>query len=119
MGYLIDTCIWVDVERRTIAPADVAVVTGKDPVYLSPVTLAELTYGAELATDPAIRQKRLMALRRLSHKLLLRIDGVTGEVFGSLAGSSAAGDGQDRPLSGSRPLVGQPSRAAQPQATHP
>jgi predicted nucleic acid-binding protein len=85
MGYLIDTCIWVDVERGAMAPADVAAVTGKEPIYISPVTIAELKYGAEIAVDPAIRQKRLAALRRLQRKPLLRIDEVTGEIFGTLA----------------------------------
>lgn len=79
MGFLIDTCIWVDVERGALAPADIASVTGKDPVFISPVTIAELKYGAEIAADPSIRQKRL---RR---KPLLRIDETTGEIFGGLA----------------------------------
>lgn len=85
MGCLIDTCIWIDVERGALAPADVATVTGDDPVYLSPITIAELKFGAEAAVDPGIRQKRLAALRRLQRKPLLPIDGNTGEIFGSLA----------------------------------
>jgi hypothetical protein len=28
MGYLIDTCIWVDIERGALAPADVASFPG-------------------------------------------------------------------------------------------
>jgi hypothetical protein len=31
MGFLIDTSIWVDVERGAIAPGDVATVTGDAP----------------------------------------------------------------------------------------
>lgn len=85
MGYLIDTCVWIDVEQGRLAPADVASITGTEPVYLSPVTLAELQFGAELATDETIRQKRLAALRRLQRKPLQPIDGNTGEVFGRLA----------------------------------
>lgn len=85
MGYLIDTCIWVAVERGVISPADVTTVTAKQPVYISPVTVAELKYGAEIATDPDVRQKRLAALRRLQRKPLLRIDEFTGEIFGGLA----------------------------------
>lgn len=85
MGFLIDTCIWIDVERGRISPADVASITGDQPVFLSPVTMAELKYGAEMAPDLDIRQKRLAALRRLSRKPLLRIDEHTGEIFGDLA----------------------------------
>lgn len=85
MGFLIDTCIWIDVEVGALAPADVATVTGNQPVYMSPVTIAELKFGVDAAKDPAIRQKRLAALRRLQRKPLLQIDGNTGEIFGSLA----------------------------------
>ncbi len=85
MGVLIDTSIWVDVERGAIAPADVAAVTGNAPVYLSPITIGELKYGAEIASSPALRQKRLAALARLRRKPLLSIDEETGEIFGSIA----------------------------------
>lgn len=85
MGFLIDTCIWIDVEQGALAPADVAAITGNAPVYLSPITIAELRFGVETARDPAIRQKRKAAFRRLQRKPLLPIDGTTGEVFGDLA----------------------------------
>jgi predicted nucleic acid-binding protein len=84
MGFLIDTCIWIDVEQGVLAPADIASVTGNAPVFLSPVTLAEMKYGAEIAKDPDVRQKRLSALRRLQHKPLLMIDAATGITFGEL-----------------------------------
>jgi predicted nucleic acid-binding protein len=85
VGFLMDTCVWIDVERGFLGPADVAAFTGDAPVYLSPVTIAELKFGAEAAPDAAIRQKRLSALTRLRRKPLLPIDGDTGEVFGRLA----------------------------------
>jgi predicted nucleic acid-binding protein len=87
VAFLIDTCIWIDVERGMLSVADVAAVTGQDPVYLSPVTIAELTFGAELASDPLIRERRRAALRRLRRKPLLAIDGETGEVFGQMVAS--------------------------------
>jgi predicted nucleic acid-binding protein len=85
VAFLIDTGIWVDVERGAIAPADVATVTGNEPVYLSPVTIAELKYGAEAAGSAALRQKRLAALARLRRKPSLAIDEETGEIFGAIA----------------------------------
>ena len=84
MGFLIDTCIWIDVEQGVLAPADIASVTGNAPVFLSPVTLAEMKFGAEIAKHPDVRQKRLSALRRLQHKPLLMIDAATGITFGEL-----------------------------------
>lgn len=85
MGFLIDTCIWIDVERGTLAPADVASVTGDEPVFLSPVTIAELKFGAENSKSADLRQKRLAALARLKRKPLLVIDETTGEIFGDIA----------------------------------
>jgi predicted nucleic acid-binding protein len=85
MGFLVDTCVWIDVERGAVAPADVAALTGSEAVFISPVTLAELRFGAEIAQDPGIHQRRLTALRRLARRPLLPIDGITGEIFGNLA----------------------------------
>lgn len=85
MGVLIDTCVWIDVERGALAPADVASFTGEDPVFLSPVTIAELKFGVDVCADPDDRQRRAAALRRLTRKPLLPIDGGTGEIFGALA----------------------------------
>jgi predicted nucleic acid-binding protein len=58
MGFLIDTSIWVDVERGAIAPADVAAITEDAPVYLSPVTIGELKFGAEIASSPIVTGER-------------------------------------------------------------
>jgi predicted nucleic acid-binding protein len=85
MGFLIDTCIWVDVERGALSPGDVAGITRDEPVFISPVTLAELTFGVEMAPEAAIRMKRTAALDRLRKKPFLIIDEITGEIFGRLA----------------------------------
>jgi predicted nucleic acid-binding protein len=85
MGFLIDTCIWIDVERGTLAPADVAAITGAEPVYISPVTIAEMKFGAENAKTSDLRQKRLASLARLKKKPRLIIDDATGEIFGDIA----------------------------------
>lgn len=91
MGVLIDTCIWIDVEQGRIGPGDVARLTGEAPVFVSPVTLAELRLGAELAPDAGIRQKRLRTWRRMTRKPLIPIDAGTAEVFGELAAHLAGG----------------------------
>ena len=95
MGVLIDTCIWIDVEQGRLHPQQVSAVSGDRPVYLSPVTLAELRLGAELAPNPSIRQKRLRTWRRMTRKSVIPIDAGTAEVFGELAAHLAA-DGQRR-----------------------
>jgi len=84
MGYLIDTCIWVDVERGRLAPADIHRITGKDEVFLSPVTVSELQFGVEMAQDPGIRQARQKSVDILKKKPLLKIDDETGAIHGRL-----------------------------------
>lgn len=85
LGFLVDTCVWIDVERGSLAPADVAALTRNEPVFLSPVTIADLQFGAEAASSPGIRQKRLASLRRITRAPVLAIDEATGELFGQLA----------------------------------
>ncbi len=51
MGFLIDTNLWVAVERGKISAADIHAVTGQQPIYLSPVNLAEIRFGIELMTN--------------------------------------------------------------------
>jgi predicted nucleic acid-binding protein len=85
MGYIIDTCIWVDVERGKVAPMDVEVFTGQNPVFLAPVTIAELTVGMEMSKNETIRRKRQAALNRLKKKPVLIIDETTGDIFGRIA----------------------------------
>ena len=85
MGWLIDTGIWIAVERGKFGAADVHAVTRQEPVYLSPVNIAEIRFGLDLLPSGALRQKAAAALRRLRRKPQLRITVETAEVFGSLA----------------------------------
>ena len=85
MGIILDTCIWIDVERGIIAPLDVMNYTNEEPVFISPITIAELTFGIEMANDPGIKQRRIAALNRLKKKPFLLIDIETGVIFGSLS----------------------------------
>ena len=66
MGFLIDTCVWIDVERGALSPADVATFTRDEPVFLSPVTIAELKFGAELATESANSAKTFKCFSTLA-----------------------------------------------------
>lgn len=75
MGFLIDTCIWIDLERGVISPADIAGYTGEEAVHISPVVIAELTFGAEMAAKEEIRIRRLAATERLKEKPFVLICG--------------------------------------------
>ena len=85
MGVVVDTCIWIDVERGRLSPADVQQFTGVRPVFITPATIAELTYGVEMAADAGIQQQRVAALERLKKKPVLIVDEETGVVFGRLS----------------------------------
>jgi predicted nucleic acid-binding protein len=96
LGFLIDTTLWIAIERGAISAADIHVITGQQPVYLSPVNLAEVRFGIELMTNPRQKQRALATLRRMRRKPLLRITGETAEVFGIAAAKlSRLGRGAD------------------------
>lgn len=85
MGFLIDTGLWIAIERGKLSAADIHAITRQEPVYLSPVNLAEIRFGIELMTGARQKQRATAMLRRMRRKPLLRITGETAEVFGVLA----------------------------------
>lgn len=85
MGWLIDTDIWIAVERGAVSAADIQAITRQDPVYLSPVNIVEIRLGLELLGAGTLRQRASVALRRLRRKPQLRITLETADVFGVLA----------------------------------
>ena len=96
MGFLIDTNLWVAVERGKLSAADLHAITGQAPVYLSPVNVAEIRYGVEVMKDVRQKQRAMSMLRRMRRKPLLRISSETGEVFGMIAAKlTQAGRGAD------------------------
>jgi predicted nucleic acid-binding protein len=85
VGWLIDTSLWIAVEHGALGAADIAAITGQEPVYLSPVNVAEIRFGLGLLPAGARKQTAAAALRRLRRKPQLRITLETAEVFGSIA----------------------------------
>jgi predicted nucleic acid-binding protein len=85
VGWLIDTSLWIAVERGALGAADISAITRQEPVYLSPVNIAEIQFGLELLPAGAKKQKAAAALRRLRRKPQLRITVETAEVFGAIA----------------------------------
>ena len=85
MGFLIDTDLWIAIERGRLTAADIHAITRQDPIYLSPVNLAEIRFGIDLMSDAKQRLRASRMLRRMKRKPLLRIGAETAEVFGALA----------------------------------
>ena len=89
MGFLIDTTLWIAIERGRLAAADIHAITRQEPIYLSPVNVAEVRFGIGLMKNAKQRQRAMAALRRMRRKPLLRITGETAEVFGMIAAKLA------------------------------
>lgn len=85
MGWLIDTSVWIAVERGALAAADIHAITRQDSVYLSPVNVAEIRFGVEMLRPGRQKQRATAMLRRLCRKPQLRITVETAETFGLLA----------------------------------
>ena len=85
MGWLIDTSLWIAVERGALGAADIHAITRQEPIYLSPVNIAEIQFGLELLRSGLQKQRASAMLRRLRRKPQLRITVDTAETFGVLA----------------------------------
>lgn len=85
MGVLLDTNVWIDIETGAMGASDVAALVGKQPVFASPVVIAEIRFGIGVAASEESRQRRIAALIRIERKPLLPINAGTAHIFGSLA----------------------------------
>jgi predicted nucleic acid-binding protein len=85
VGWVIDTSLWIAVERGALGAADIHAITQQDPVYLSPINVAEIRFGLELLKAGMQKQRAIAMLRRLRRKPQLRITLETAETFGRLA----------------------------------
>jgi len=61
VGWLIDTSIWIAVERGALGAADIHAVTRQQPVYLSPVNIAEMQFGLEMLRAGPLKQRAAAA----------------------------------------------------------
>jgi len=96
VGFLIDTSLWIAIERGKLSAADIHAITKQAPIYLSPVNVAEIRYGIDLMKDARQKQRAMTTLRRMRRKPLLRITSEIGEVFGMIAAKlTQAGRGAD------------------------
>lgn len=68
MGWLIDTSLWIAVERGRLTAADIHAITGEGPVYLSPINVAEIQFGLHLLPAGTQKQRAEAMLRRLRRK---------------------------------------------------
>ena len=82
---IFDTSIWVGLASGQISSQAVLKAAGDEPVYISAISLGELSLGAESCTDPAMRMLRIRYLRSLEQRPVLDVSSLTASAFGLLA----------------------------------
>jgi predicted nucleic acid-binding protein len=82
---IFDTSIWVGLASGQIPSQAVLEAAGDEPVYISVISLGELSFGVESCSDPATRMLRLRSLRSLEQRPILDVSSLTASTFGILA----------------------------------
>ena len=85
MGVIFDTSIWVGLASGQMSSEAVLKSAGNEYVYISAISLGELSFGVESCIDPATRMLRTRYLRSLEQRPVLDISSFTGSTFGMLA----------------------------------
>jgi predicted nucleic acid-binding protein len=82
---IFDTSIWVGLATGQISSQAVLKAAGDEPVYISAISLGELSFGVESCTDPAVRMLRMRYLLSLQQRPVLDVSSLTASAFGMLA----------------------------------
>ncbi|MGC9158221.1 MAG: type II toxin-antitoxin system VapC family toxin [Terracidiphilus sp.] len=82
---IFDTSIWVGLASGQISSQAVRETAGDEPVYISAISLGELSFGVESCSDPATRILRMRFLRNYEQRPVLDVSARTASVFGLLA----------------------------------
>jgi predicted nucleic acid-binding protein len=82
---ILDTCIWIGVADEQLSSEAVQAAAGKMEVFISVISLGELSFGVEACTDPVSRLRRTRYLRTLESRPNLEVSALTASAFGILA----------------------------------
>jgi predicted nucleic acid-binding protein len=82
---IFDTSIWVGLASGQVTSEAVLKAAGNELVYISAISLGELSFGVESCTDPAMRMLRTRYLRSLEQRPILDVSSLTASNFGILA----------------------------------
>ena len=85
MGMIFDTSIWVGLAGGQMSSQAVLAAAGDEHVYISAISLGELSFGVESCIDPAVRMLRIRYLRSLEQRPVLDVSCLTASAFGILA----------------------------------
>jgi len=85
VGVILDTCVWVEIERGKLTLGDITRLTGNLSIFLAPPILAELEYGVYRAKTDDQRIRHTDAITRIRKIPCLAIDNTTAGIFARLA----------------------------------
>ena len=85
MGMIFDTSIWVGLASGQISSQAVLKNAGDEQVFISAISLGELSFGVESCSDPATRMLRIRSLHSLQQRPVLDVSSLTASAFGILA----------------------------------
>jgi predicted nucleic acid-binding protein len=85
MGMIFDTSIWIGLSEEQITEEAASEAAGEERVFLSVISLGELSFGVESAGDLAIRMHRRRALSTFEEMPVLDVTAQTANAFGMLA----------------------------------
>jgi predicted nucleic acid-binding protein len=85
VGMIFDTSIWVGLASGQMAGPSVLKAAGDEQVYVSAISLGELSFGVESCIDPAMRMLRIRYLRSLEQRPVLDVSSLTASTFGIVA----------------------------------
>jgi predicted nucleic acid-binding protein len=85
VGVILDTCIWIGIADKQVSKEAVLAKAGEMEVFISVISLGELSFGVEACTEPLTRLKRTRYLRTLESRPNLEVSALTASEFGVLA----------------------------------
>lgn len=85
MGIIFDSCIWIGITAGQIERQTVIQAAGEQAVFISVVSLGELSFSMEICADPAERAARAACLRQFESRSVLEVSKHTADAFGMLA----------------------------------
>ena len=85
MGMIFDTSIWIGLSEEQITEEAASEAAGEQQVFISVISLGELSFGVESAGDLAIRMHRRRALSTFEEMPVLDVTAQTADAFGMLA----------------------------------
>ena len=97
MGMIIDSCVWVGLASNQVDRTALLVAAGASPVFISVISLGELSFGVDSCLDPTERAMRASYLRQLESRPTIEVTKQTAASFGLLAAAVKQSGRSPRP----------------------